>query len=132
MLKLFGRRPWRIVSQGFCARLFAGESFAVTSRCGKTSFREAALFTHRGLSGPAILQISSYWRKGEQVVLVTDAPDARRVDLIGWAQNHGVTELAVPRHLLTLENIPVLGTGKIDYGRVEKFARALRDRENPA
>jgi acyl-[acyl-carrier-protein]-phospholipid O-acyltransferase/long-chain-fatty-acid--[acyl-carrier-protein] ligase len=63
-------------------------------------------------------------RKGEQIVLVTDAPDARRVDLIGWAQNHGVTELAVPRHLLTLENIPVLGTGKIDYGRVEKFARA--------
>ena len=32
---------------------------------GKTAFREALLFTHRGLSGPAILQISSYWREGE-------------------------------------------------------------------
>ena len=32
---------------------------------GKTSFNEALLFTHRGLSGPAILQISSYWREGD-------------------------------------------------------------------
>jgi hypothetical protein len=33
-------------------------------RCGKQSFRESVLFTHRGLSGPAILQISSYWEHG--------------------------------------------------------------------
>lgn len=38
-------------------------------RCGKTSFREALLFTHRGLSGPAILQISSYWREGDGITL---------------------------------------------------------------
>ncbi|MFN7169457.1 MAG: NAD(P)/FAD-dependent oxidoreductase, partial [Pannonibacter sp.] len=38
-------------------------------RAGKTSFREALLFTHRGLSGPAILQISSYWREGEGITL---------------------------------------------------------------
>lgn len=37
--------------------------------CGKTSFDEAVLFTHRGLSGPAVLQISSYWREGQAVVL---------------------------------------------------------------
>ncbi len=37
--------------------------------CGKTAFREAILFTHRGLSGPAILQISSYWRPGEAITL---------------------------------------------------------------
>jgi predicted Rossmann fold flavoprotein len=36
-------------------------------RLGKEKFREAMLFTHRGLSGPAILQISSYWREGETV-----------------------------------------------------------------
>ncbi|WP_336979455.1 NAD(P)/FAD-dependent oxidoreductase [Brevundimonas nasdae] len=35
---------------------------------GRPSFNEAMLFTHRGLSGPAILQISSYWREGEAVV----------------------------------------------------------------
>ena len=34
---------------------------------GKTSFREGLLFTHRGLSGPSVLQISSYWDEGEGV-----------------------------------------------------------------
>jgi predicted Rossmann fold flavoprotein len=37
--------------------------------CGKTAFDEALLFTHRGLSGPAILQISSYWREGHDLVI---------------------------------------------------------------
>lgn len=37
--------------------------------CGKINFREAVLFTHRGLSGPSILQISSYWRHGEKIVI---------------------------------------------------------------
>ncbi|QJQ31991.1 NAD(P)/FAD-dependent oxidoreductase [Sphingomonas lacunae] len=36
---------------------------------GRALFREAALFTHRGLSGPAILQVSSYWRKGEPIAI---------------------------------------------------------------
>ncbi|HSS15114.1 MAG TPA: aminoacetone oxidase family FAD-binding enzyme, partial [Rhizomicrobium sp.] len=37
--------------------------------CGKTKFDEALLFTHRGLSGPAILQISSYWREGAEIAV---------------------------------------------------------------
>jgi predicted Rossmann fold flavoprotein len=37
--------------------------------CGKTVFDEALLFTHRGLSGPAILQISSYWREGKEIAI---------------------------------------------------------------
>lgn len=41
----------------------------VEARTNKKSFREAALFTHRGLSGPAILQISSYWKKPDPVTL---------------------------------------------------------------
>ena len=45
----------------------AGVSLDVVARLGKTSFREAMLFTHRGLSGPAVLQISSYWHPGEQI-----------------------------------------------------------------
>lgn len=36
---------------------------------GKTTFREAVLITHRGLSGPAVLQISSYWREGDEIAL---------------------------------------------------------------
>lgn len=37
--------------------------------CNKTTFREALLFTHRGLSGPAILQISSYWQEGMEILI---------------------------------------------------------------
>ena len=44
-----------------------GVSAAVIASFGKRSFREKMLFTHRGLSGPAILQISSYWNPGEAI-----------------------------------------------------------------
>ncbi|MDR9483539.1 MAG: NAD(P)/FAD-dependent oxidoreductase [Sediminimonas sp.] len=47
----------------------AGVSLPVRSGAGGVSFDEAMLFTHRGLSGPAILQISSYWREGEAITL---------------------------------------------------------------
>ncbi|WP_443019540.1 NAD(P)/FAD-dependent oxidoreductase [Sphingomonas adhaesiva] len=47
----------------------------VVARAGKAAFAEAALFTHRGLSGPAILQASSYWRHGEAVA-IDFRPDA--------------------------------------------------------
>jgi predicted Rossmann fold flavoprotein len=47
----------------------SGVSVDAVVSCGKTSFDEALLFTHRGLSGPAILQISSYWREGEDIVV---------------------------------------------------------------
>ena len=52
----------------------SGVSAAVTAACGKRSFREKMLFTHRGLSGPAILQISSYLNKPE-VIRVDWAPE---------------------------------------------------------
>ena len=47
----------------------AGVAAPVVARAGKAEFAEAALFTHRGLSGPAILQVSSYWRHGEAVAI---------------------------------------------------------------
>ena len=50
-------------------RSLSGVSTDVVVRHGKTAFREAALLTHRGLSGPAILQISSYWRHGDMISL---------------------------------------------------------------
>ena len=48
-------------------RELSGVSAEVVAMHDKTAFREAALFTHRGLSGPAILQISSYWRPGDNI-----------------------------------------------------------------
>ena len=47
----------------------AGVSVEARVSCGKTAFDEGMLFTHRGLSGPSILQISSYWREGEAIVI---------------------------------------------------------------
>ena len=44
-----------------------GLSAPVVASCGKHSFREKMLFTHRGLSGPAILQISSYWNERDEI-----------------------------------------------------------------
>jgi predicted Rossmann fold flavoprotein len=48
-------------------REIAGIAVDARVSCGKTSFDEALLFTHRGLSGPAILQISSYWRETHSI-----------------------------------------------------------------
>jgi len=47
----------------------AGVALPVEASCGKASFRNAMLFTHRGLSGPSILQISSYWEPGKELLL---------------------------------------------------------------
>jgi predicted Rossmann fold flavoprotein len=47
----------------------SGVSVDAIVGCGKARFDEALLFTHRGLSGPAILQISSYWHAGEDIVI---------------------------------------------------------------
>jgi predicted Rossmann fold flavoprotein len=47
----------------------AGVSVPARVGCGRAVFEEGLLFTHRGLSGPSILQISSYWREGEEIVL---------------------------------------------------------------
>ena len=47
----------------------AGVALPARVGCGRVAFDEAVLFTHRGLSGPAILQISSYWREGQAIGL---------------------------------------------------------------
>ncbi|MCF2522926.1 NAD(P)/FAD-dependent oxidoreductase [Bradyrhizobium sp. G127] len=49
------------------SRDLAGVSVDAVVSCNGTQFDEAMLFTHRGLSGPAILQISSYWREGDDI-----------------------------------------------------------------
>ncbi|WP_428835709.1 NAD(P)/FAD-dependent oxidoreductase [Sphingomonas rustica] len=56
-------------------RELSGVSTDVVAAAGKARFREAALFTHRGLSGPAILQVSSYWRHGDPIA-IDFLPDA--------------------------------------------------------
>ena len=60
-------------------------------------------------------------RKGESIVLVTTNPEAGRNDLLVWVRNHGVPELAVPRRVIPVTDVPVLGTGKTDYVSVAKM-----------
>jgi predicted Rossmann fold flavoprotein len=56
-------------------RPLSGISAEVVASCNGTAFRENLLFTHRGLSGPAILQVSSCWREGE-AISIDLLPDA--------------------------------------------------------
>lgn len=59
----------------------SGTSVDVTVKCNSQYFRENMLFTHRGLSGPAILQISSYWNQGD-VVTVDLLPDENILEVM--------------------------------------------------
>jgi acyl-[acyl-carrier-protein]-phospholipid O-acyltransferase/long-chain-fatty-acid--[acyl-carrier-protein] ligase len=61
-------------------------------------------------------------RKGEQLVLFTTRPGAAASDLLGWAKAHGAAEIAVPKDIRTLDALPVLGTGKLDYPRLTELA----------
>jgi predicted Rossmann fold flavoprotein len=75
------REPWPglvplLLTPEDCSRYsdLAGVSAEVIASCNGQQFREKMLITHRGLSGPAILQISSYWKK-PQPLLIDLAPD---------------------------------------------------------
>ncbi|MDO9500861.1 NAD(P)/FAD-dependent oxidoreductase [Falsiroseomonas sp.] len=73
-LKLVAPRPG-LVPLTFGGDLLAlmqplsGVALEAIAKAGKAAFREALLFTHRGLSGPAILQASSYWQEGQAITL---------------------------------------------------------------
>lgn len=64
----------------------AGVSTGVDASCGRQHFRENMLFTHRGISGPSILQVSTYWKEPEPVVI--DLAPGRDVTEILRATNH--------------------------------------------
>lgn len=66
-------------------RSLSGVSLDAVVRCKGAEFRERILFTHRGLSGPAILQISSYWKEGESITLNT-LPEIDALDFL--TSNH--------------------------------------------
>ncbi len=91
----------------------AGVAAPARVTCGKTAFDEALLFTHRGLSGPAILQISSYWREGAEIAIDllpgTDALKALRAARQQSGKQSASTFLAslLPRRLAK----EIAGTG---------------------
>jgi len=66
-------------------------------------------------------------RKGEQLVLTTDKPDADRDDLLNYAKDQGIAELMVPKTIHIVDQIPVLGTGKVDYVGVKALVEGIAD-----
>lgn len=62
-------------------------------------------------------------RKGEQLVLITEKPDPSREAIIAAAKTVGVPELWVPKQILTVPGIPLLGSGKVDFPAAIQLAR---------
>ena len=54
-------------------------------------------------------------RKGEQIFLATDFAEATRADFMAYAKKHGAGELFIPKKIVKIDALPLLGTGKIDY-----------------
>ncbi len=70
-------------------------------------------------------------RKGEQIILISDCADANRADMVSFAKNHGVVQLAVPSKVLHVDSIPILGTGKVNYGQVMHMVNDLLASDEP-
>jgi len=98
-----GLVPFRLTgSEQEKLKELAGISLEVSVSCSGQAFREQMLFTHRGISGPAILQISSYWRDGDSISI--DIMPG--VDVAGWlAQMKQERPKAVLRTVLA-EKLP--------------------------
>ena len=61
-------------------------------------------------------------RKGEKLVLITDDEGLARKDILEAARAQGISELAVPSDILCVDEIPLLGTGKVDYTSARQIA----------
>lgn len=116
----------------------SGISLDSVISCNGVSFREQLLITHRGLSGPAILQISSYWHKGEHIEInLLPELDASEY-LLNMQQQRGKAELKTilseffskrlaQRLADTLMNKPLANTslGEINQQELKAFGRML-------
>lgn len=108
----------------------AGVAVDAVVACGKTKFAEAMLFTHRGISGPSILQISSYWREGDEIRIAmlpeTDIFEALRAQRKQNGKQALQTALAVylPRKLAQTIAEDVGATGHLADMSDKMFRRA--------
>ncbi|MET0545478.1 MAG: AMP-binding protein [Caulobacterales bacterium] len=69
-------------------------------------------------------------RRGEQIILLTDHKAADRQDLIAFAKASGWPELQLPRRVIVVDHIPVLGSGKTDYVSTEKLLKQMQGASN--
>lgn len=71
-------------------------------------------------------------QRGEQIILATTCPKADIGRMRAWAQSHGVSPLAVPKRVAWVAEIPVLGTGKTNYGAVRQLLSQQLEPPKPA
>jgi acyl-[acyl-carrier-protein]-phospholipid O-acyltransferase / long-chain-fatty-acid--[acyl-carrier-protein] ligase len=71
-------------------------------------------------------------RKGERLLLVTTQREAEPRAMLVAARERGVAEIQVPRDVLVVDKIPLLGSGKIDYPAVQRLAEARMERSDAA
>jgi len=127
--------PFTLGGEETLFRSLSGVAAEVVARYGKTAFREAALFTHKGLSGPAILQISSYWRHGESIgidFLPDQRPDwlieAKRARPRAGFRNTLATHLPARLAETLADRLGLDGElGALTDKRLEDAARRLAD-----
>ena len=121
--------PFTFSDQRFAA--LSGVAVPVRATAGTGTFDEAMLFTHRGLSGPAMLQISTYWREGEDIVVDLD-PEGVLLDALRAARAAaGRVQLktALARHLPArlVEALPAQMGVVLDGRLADHGDAALRD-----
>lgn len=119
-------------SQNF--KKLAGVSVDSVVRSGKHAFRENILFTHRGLSGPAVLQISNYWRKNKPVTIdllpERDALELFRNNYEKRQMLDNFLSAFLPNRLaevFTAQNFANKPVHQLSKNEIEKTARALNN-----
>ncbi len=125
--------PLTFSDQRFAA--ISGVSTPVIAQANGTAFEEALLFTHRGLSGPAVLQISSYWKEGDSISVNLLPGRDLAASLRSARQSHGkrnvTTALAevLPERLVThlSADLPLGGNlGDLSDKRIDEITNRLR------
>ncbi|TIX03423.1 MAG: hypothetical protein E5V46_32405, partial [Mesorhizobium sp.] len=66
-------------------------------------------------------------RKGEKLILITEAANATRADFLAFAKANGAMDLMVPAEVRVVAKVPVLGSGKLDFAGVTKLVRGEED-----
>ena len=135
-LKIVETRPSLValVLEGESYKQLAGVSVDTLVTAGKQSFRENILFTHRGLSGPAILQISNYWKKGEPVSidLLPDADAAGILEKSGQSKQNVDNYLSqfLPQrfaHDLAARNFPGKPLSQLNKKEIERIGSLINE-----
>ncbi|MGE3143527.1 MAG: 2-acylglycerophosphoethanolamine acyltransferase, partial [Hyphomonadaceae bacterium] len=112
----------RIDADGFCTIIGRLKRFA---KIGGETVSLSAVESYAASAWPDHIHAAVALpdaRKGERIVLFSDKADASPSELLAWAHRHGAPEIAVPKKIVALAAIPVLGTGKIDYAALQRQA----------